>query len=832
MTAGGAAGGSMAGGAAGGTAMAGGAGGGTTAGGMGGGAASTCAPACEEWQVCETRLQPPSCVDAVLTVGAPSNGLVTEVQASVPAMATLSYDGGLVRTSIPVNAVSLAPTAVASGGAALTVVAPSVSQLWTLRFGWDGGPREDRQVEVRGCERVTCGEWQSCTGTVDGGACADGVVSVSWSGVSPDGGPYRPGASVTVVAVTQMRDGGVYTGTVPVTGAVSATLNGATNVKSGAITTPNMHGPFSLTAGWDGGPSATVGSAVDSQGPGLTVIVENAPARLTQEVDLILDGGPTVYRKDEVARVRVVATEDSEFSGMNVAPAATVVAGSQCTGCGNAARCQCFTVNLEPLSFSAMRGTMGLSVSGVRDLYGNVSQNADAGIQVTRWKWGATLPDGLSARAAPALDSKGRLYVGTIDANNNSSGNVYRIGVDGQVVLFTSGAAVQSVAVADSVVGTAGARQEVVYVASNTSAGGNLQARFIDGGLVPGSGCAFYGLQKTYSAVALFDAGMVVGGMEVGAAAVFEPGGGTGTGGALCVHRPFNGPAQLTEAVTADWVAPTVPNPANSATNMVAVDNSVYLLQSNRELRRFTWNGVWTDQGTGPAIAASGVPVSLAAAPNRLFATVSGPAAPFISMSRSGAEQSNLSFAGAGAMVLGPATEVTTPAPALVFTSTMASTGAFLQKILTSLTSNVVPLDRGGINFTPTGAVEAAPVLGSPRGGQTATGDVLLYAMRRGGVLQVVSVDGAGAATAEWTGNLFSGGNPSFFAAPTLDCGRDASGVGRIGSGTFYAVTSDGRIGAVIVDSPKLATDAPWPKWQRTAGNAGNPAFPLNPGCP
>ena len=45
-------------------------------------------------------------------------------------------------------------------------------------------------------------------------------------------------------------------------------------------------------------------------------------------------------------------------------------------------------------------------------------------------------------------------------------------------------------------------------------------------------------------------------------------------------------------------------------------------------------------------------------------------------------------------------------------------------------------------------------------------------------------------------------------------------------------VVDDGRITAVIVDSTRLEPTAAWPKWQRTAGNSGNPLFPLNPGCP
>lgn len=830
-TAGGASGGTMGGGTAGGGTMAGGVGGG-----MGGGAASPCSPVCGEWQVCDTTGTAPACGNTDIQVSDPTPGFVTETGVMLRVAAALTYDGGVIRRNIPVSGAGLTGVMVPSNGM-INIPTPAAAGFWALQLGWDGGRIVERQVEVRGCNGVSCGEWQSCTGTVDGGRCADGVESIVWS--APDAGVLGPAVTVPAVVTVTMFDGGVFAGAVPVAGPVSASLTGATNLKQGMLTTPTANGPFTVTAGWDGGPTAPLTARVDAQGPGLTLVVEDAPARLTQELDPVSGVVLSQYKKDETAFVRVEANEDANFAAAMVSPAATPVAGSQCTGCMNSARCQCFSVNLEPLPLNALRGTLGLSVSNVRDVFGNLSQTADGGIQVTRWKWNTTLPDGFSARAAPALDSKGRLYVGTIDANNNNNGNVYQIGRQGQVALFVSGAAVQSIAIADSVMGSAGARQEIVYIASNTSVGGNLHGRLLDGGVPSGSGASgcynSFGLAKTYTAVALFDAGLAVGGMEVGAAGMFEPNGGTGVGGALCGYRPFNGPSQLTEATTTDWVAPAVPNPSNSATNMVAVDESIYLLQTNRELRRFVWNAAFSSSAVGGAIATSGTPVSLAASQDRLFATVSSAAVPFVSMSKTGAEQvgfGGISFAASGPVVLGPSTSMSVPAPALAYASTTASTGAFLQSVRTSLTTNTVPQDAGVIDFAPTGAVEAAVVLGSPRGGATPSGDVLLYAMRRGGTLQVVSVDGTGAATPGWTGSLFTSGNPSFFASPTLDCSRDASGAGRSGSGTFYAVTSDGRVAAVIVDSPKLATNAPWPKWQRTAGNAGNPGFPLNPGCP
>jgi len=70
-------------------------------------------------------------------------------------------------------------------------------------------------------------------------------------------------------------------------------------------------------------------------------------------------------------------------------------------------------------------------------------------------------------------------------------------------------------------------------------------------------------------------------------------------------------------------------------------------------------------------------------------------------------------------------------------------------------------------------------------------------------------------------------------AHPTLDCNRRA-GAATKRTGVLYVVSLTGRVAAIIVDSPKLLSNAIWPKYQRTSGNAGNTdtSFVLNPGCP
>jgi len=265
---------------------------------------------------------------------------------------------------------------------------------------------------------------------------------------------------------------------------------------------------------WRGRRDDDVGVEVDARGPGVTVTVEDALTRTAAEVDTAMSG-PKVYRKDETALIRVEAGEASDFSAVLVAPGASL--GSGCGGgCQSNTNCRCCRVNLATTALNALRGSVGFSVTGVRDVYSNVAQAADGGIEVTRWKWGRTVPDNLSVRAAPALDSSGRLYAGAINADN---GNVYRFGLKGEVVTFIADAgAVQGIAVAETWV--SGGRQEVVYLAANTPSGGDLWARNVDGGTtgLNSVNCAFFsseiGPRPTYTAVALFDAGTTAGGCD------------------------------------------------------------------------------------------------------------------------------------------------------------------------------------------------------------------------------------------------------------------------------------------------------------------------------
>ena len=129
------------------------------------------------------------------------------------------------------------------------------------------------------------------------------------------------------------------------------------------------------------------------------------------------------------------------------------------------------------------------------------------------------------------------------------------------------------------------------------------------------------------------------------------------------------------------------------------------------------------------------------------------------------------------------------------------------------------------------GIIRTSPVLAKARPGQSAG---LGYAVNTSGSLIVFPQDGTTNSGSDW-GTIFSSGSPAVVAHPTLDCNRRA-GAATSTTGVLYVASSTGKVVAVVVDSPGLLdTPGSWPKYQRTAGNAGNTdaaRFSLNPGCP
>src|SRR6185503_14127929 len=148
------------------------------------------------------------------------------------------------------------------------------------------------------------------------------------------------------------------------------------------------------------------------------------------------DGGHDAFRRDESVQV-TVTSHDQDVSAGSVKLLAHGIAASAGTAldvplapCGSANPaasnpfCREGTVPLASLPFEAFRAVVPLEVSGT-DLSNNVG-TADAGLNVTRWKW--RYAAGAPIYTTPAIADDGTIVFGTSDGG---SGSVYALGVDG-----------------------------------------------------------------------------------------------------------------------------------------------------------------------------------------------------------------------------------------------------------------------------------------------------------------------------------------------------------------------------------------------------------------
>jgi hypothetical protein len=136
-----------------------------------------------------------------------------------------------------------------------------------------------------------------------------------------------------------------------------------------------------------------------------------------------------------------------------------------------------------------------------------------------------------------------------------------------------------------------------------------------------------------------------------------------------------------------------------------------------------------------------------------------------------------------------------------------------------NLNASTIVIDGG-----TTDTFYLSPILSKAKDGGVGQG----YAVSNTGNLVVFELGSAPGVA--WT----SATGTSVVTHPTLDCNRQSPATR---TGILYVGHDDGHVQAIIVDNPGLLdTPGAWPKYQRSAGNAGNDDllnFPTNwPGCP
>jgi hypothetical protein len=818
------------------------------------------------WEYCEGNV----CVSGVLTVDAPLNGDIVDAGASFTLGATLRRDGG-ASLGFPVPYEFPGKMSSVVSGTPAQDTAPTVPQRMAVRFGWPApGPNETRAVDVIGClasVSQACAPFEGCLASTDGGACVRAFQQLEWASPSDDSlvrseqatftsfGPVirlmglRAGVSPPAQVPVFAEDAG-FTATATIVSMAGGTASYGTPSVTMSRTTFGPDGPKVFVAGWTGGGAMTSARRVvtlDTQAPVVTVTGEPRTGGLP--------GGdpanPGFWVKDEVARVRV------EVTGVSGAPVAGDVvvdggivettAGANCTACTSSG-CICATVDLKGVRFAGLTGQVSVQVPAGRfvDAVGNESVAASGSLAVTRVRWARqlALPTGTSFVAAPAVDRDGTLFVGSSNTMN-WTGTVFALHpVDGGV-LWQNGSlgAVQALATARTATETAG-QQNVLFVTSNVSAnGGRLQGLLVDGGTdgLP-SGVCSSGSRPMYSAPALvLLSGAQDGGTaQVGALGVFNTQG--ATLGSTCGYSPaLPGPAFGPSA--SEYALPLVPLPAPSPVNLVASGSAVFNVNSNFTIQPWAWTTNLTQTTpnltrmfpslqTGMSLIPSGTPNQplvvttqtrnsptepVGAAAPGLGSFISAPAnsandgftrsSPVVALPATGP---NFWLVGGGSGNLGLGTAI----------------GDWLR--LTQLTVGSTPS-----LMTPTSP--SGPASGGPE--ELLTSPVLgdaseLYAVTRQGRLYVMATSQSGV-TRGWFAPL-PGAGFDVVAHPTLDCNRTRPGTPGM-PGVLYSVSTQGLVSAILVDSARLAPASPWPKWQRSASNAGNlddANFPLNPGCP
>lgn len=763
-----------------------------------------CPTRCEEWQTCQPG-DGGTCKDAKVEIDSPDANAVYGGGNTVRLLARVTdWDGGVFpRSDVPASGTTgvVPPMSLVRGDGGVfsgDFTLPDVGGIHTLTVGWpaSGSAKASIDVKTQVC-RLSCADWEECVPDVDGGICGDLRLMLAWTAPTEDF-TYPPNVSIPLNLSVTRPDGGPFTKAIPFTldgDQGMLTLSGGS--WTGSVMSGTSDRRRTLEAGWNGaGPMHSLRHfQVDATPPVLGLIV-------------VSDGG--AFQRDAVIPAVLTSNEPIGDAGLILGGEAMARASCPIGVTGNVA---CFNLDFSRPVMNGLVGELAARLSGT-DSFGN-SGSGDGGIlQVTRLRWQVTLPGTDTVRAAPALGSDGTLYLGTA-SGVGTAGKLFALTPAGTPkpgwpMEGVSVGAVQGLAVADAGLG------DVVFYSANGSGGAIIAGVSATGGLLNGSNqCNSTG--TTYSGIGLISSGGLRAVGVVGIPGTL-PDGGTNVG-RMCAFSPYANDLDINSADIANINAP-VPGTAESATN-VAIDSAkAYFIGRGGRVVSSTLSSGWGPSVEGRIGASSNAVFSGSAlfqnsADTGWDVVLAGGVLPgnlHYYATGSGFSTIDLSGRSVGQPVLLPASGQATM---YVYA---AIDGMTLQRF-----------DRIGAagSALSISAISASPVLGA--GG-------LGYVLDGSGKLTVFST--ASSLAASWAAQLpFT---TVVVAPPTLDCVR-SGGQGVIGArvGVLYVVALDGVVTAVLVDSAKLddtsiGPRASWPKYQRTAGNAGNidTSFQFNPGCP
>lgn len=641
--------------------------------------------------------------------------------------------------------------------------------------------------------------------------CTDADLRIVQVGTPPAVGPNGG----VLAGQIQRTDGGVTGFMLPMLVEVSSTdvavtVPATVSVLSDATFTV----PVSVT-GMSG--VRSVDARFGSVGPGSVEGTLSLNADLDVATLLMATALPVSAMRDDLVTLSLSAGEPLQSVQVRLGAAdggveAVTTTGSACTGDAG-----CWVLDMSGPTLNGLTGTFPVSVTAT-DMRGNTgTQVLTTSLQINRLRWVVQgLPGTDTARAAPAIGADGRIYVGSVLGTSLGSLRALRWEDGGIAVDATAPGAIESLAVASSAtLANSAGQEELVFTSVNDSVGGAIGAvrssDFVATAVVQGA--VRSGVAPTGSAIALVKTSPT----EIGAAGTFNRGVGASR---FAVYNPLSS----AEGRNAPDGGPTFNMSVDVNTGDVA--NNIVINPPNAYFVARPNSSSCTTQLIG---AVSSSPT---AGPTQTLLT--GAACGFTAQSWTGGEVLVGGFIGTLSLYrVADMTFMTGDLGAAVPNGASAVRGpteAYVGRGSDLIRYNPSTLMSQGTRLNPLNVnvdIRTSPVLGEPPlGSFESTG----YAVdSTSGELWAFPL-GAPMNSATNFGVVVSGG---VRAHPTLDCNRRAGAATRR-TGILYVVSLTGRVAAIIVDSPKLLSDAVWPKYQRTSGNAGNTdtSFGLNPGCP
>ncbi len=575
------------------------------------------------------------------------------------------------------------------------------------------------------------------------------------------------------------------------------------------------------------GPSSSARVTVDRTAPALSLQVPDAqpsaPTNGFTYADPMATSRPA-WPRDQTVTVRV----ESDSADLDPTSVRVVVKGHAggtnvtdltvrpATPCTGKLYCGSVDVPLWRPGLEAFRGEFQLDVMA-KDKVGN-ERSTSASIPVTRWKWAF---DGASGPilSSPAIGEKGTLYFGTSGPN----GKVLALNPEGTRKWEAQlGPVLTSPAVGNS---------ELLYVGVTPSDGkGIMYALDTNGGTV--SSCTLssttYILGPLVSAVTLaqipIDATTSV---ETGIAYANPPSSassGFNSGGFFMFQATHpDASKRCSMIIKVEQVHPGANIVAKGrdfyfghqydSTSEDGVDapDTFELMSQRHNLGGAGWTGNPDFGRPSTGLLLSG----LVLAEDDLLVGAAGSTSPaqggLIALSASRGQfrwRFPTTFSG--------------PGPVRNLTIGTGNTAFFGREVTTgsaALTAFDLTSQTPRVSAPNAGSFPGAPVLGSS------------------GILYTASATGPAANVGEvsaWSANdlsprwKLSDSVGRAHASPALDCARNPDGApAEARVGVLYVPALDGRMYALIVDSPGLEKNAPWPKYQRDARNTGNTATPV-----